>query len=92
MARKSKQKLHGIAEPMLGREPLFIRLCSAFVDNPALILRRTTTIVSMSRPLSTRDLKPIRMTLDTSLTTHRLCSQAWITSSTIAASARRYFR
>ncbi|NOR37757.1 MAG: hypothetical protein GQ577_13510 [Woeseiaceae bacterium] len=39
MARKRKQKLHGIAEPMLGRDPLFIRLCSVFVDNLALILR-----------------------------------------------------
>jgi hypothetical protein len=39
IARKRKQKSHGIAEPMLGREPLFIRLCSAFVDNLTLILR-----------------------------------------------------
>jgi hypothetical protein len=39
MARKSRNKLRGIAEPVLGREPLFIRLCSAFVDNLTLILR-----------------------------------------------------
>lgn len=39
MARKRKKKSHGIAEPVLGREPLFIRLCSAFVDNLTLILR-----------------------------------------------------
>jgi len=39
MARTHKKKLQGIAEPVLGREPLFIRLCSAFVDNLTLILR-----------------------------------------------------
>jgi hypothetical protein len=39
MARRRKKRLRGIAEPVLGREPLFIRMCSAFVDNLALILR-----------------------------------------------------
>jgi hypothetical protein len=39
MARRGKIKLRGIAEPVLGREPLVIRLCSAFVDNLTLILR-----------------------------------------------------
>jgi len=39
MARRRKKKLQGIAEPALGREPLFVRLCSAFVDNLTLILR-----------------------------------------------------
>ena len=39
MARRRKSKLRGIAEPVLGCEPLLIRLCSAFVDNLTLILR-----------------------------------------------------
>jgi len=39
MGRKRRNKIRGIAEPVLGREPLFIRLCSAFVDNLTLILR-----------------------------------------------------
>ena len=39
MARKLKQHLHGIAEPVLGREPLFVRSCSAFVNNLTRILQ-----------------------------------------------------
>ena len=39
MTGKSKQRLHGIAAPVLPDKPLFIRLCEAFVDNLAMILR-----------------------------------------------------
>ena len=39
MTSKKKPGLRGLAEPFLLREPLFIRLCSAFVDNLAMILR-----------------------------------------------------
>ena len=39
MARKRKRKLRGIAEPVLGREPLLLRSCSAFVNNLRLILQ-----------------------------------------------------
>lgn len=39
MAPGKKPKLCGLAEPYLMREPAFIRLCSAFVENLAMILR-----------------------------------------------------
>jgi hypothetical protein len=39
MARKRMRQLRGLAEPCLTRVPLPVRLCSAFVDNLALILR-----------------------------------------------------
>ena len=39
MTPKKKPKLRGLAEPYLTREPLFIRFCSAFVDNLAMLLR-----------------------------------------------------
>ncbi len=39
MGRRRRNKLRGIAEPVLGREPLFVRLCSAFIENLTLILR-----------------------------------------------------
>ena len=39
MAKKRRRKFRGIAEPVHVREPLFIRLCAAFVDNLTLILR-----------------------------------------------------
>jgi len=39
MAKDGKEKIRGVAAPILVREPLFVRLCTAFVDNLTLILR-----------------------------------------------------
>lgn len=39
MTRKRKRLLSGIAEPVLGREPLFVRSCTAFVNNFTRILQ-----------------------------------------------------
>ena len=39
MTGQAKQRLRGIAAPVLPDKPLFVRLCSAFVDNLAMILR-----------------------------------------------------
>ena len=39
MARKRTRHLSGIAEPVLGREPLLVRACSAFVNNLTRILQ-----------------------------------------------------
>jgi hypothetical protein len=39
VAGKRKRKLQGVAAPSQAREPLFIRACSAFVNNLSLILR-----------------------------------------------------
>ena len=39
MTNKLKRNLRGVVEPFLLGEPLFVRLCSAFVSNLALILR-----------------------------------------------------
>lgn len=44
MSAKRKRSLGGIFEPMLVREPLFIRLCTAFVDNLGWILRTALVI------------------------------------------------
>lgn len=39
MTRKFKRHVRGIAEPILVREPLLLRSCSAFVNNLTLILK-----------------------------------------------------
>lgn len=39
MAKRERYALRGIAEPVLVREPLLIRLCTAFVDNLTLLLK-----------------------------------------------------
>lgn len=39
MPRKLKRHLSGIAQPVLLREPLLVRLCSTFVNSLTLILR-----------------------------------------------------
>lgn len=39
MTRRPKRRLQGIVAPVLPGKPLFIRLCEAFVDNLAMILR-----------------------------------------------------
>ena len=39
MARKNKRPFGGTAAPGIGREPLFVRLCAAFVDNLTMLLR-----------------------------------------------------
>lgn len=39
MTGKPKQRLRGIAAPVLPDKPLFVRFCVAFVDNLAMILR-----------------------------------------------------
>lgn len=39
MAGKNKPRLRGIMQPILVREPLLVRVCSAFVDNLTLLLR-----------------------------------------------------
>ena len=39
MAKDGKGRIRGLAPPILVREPLFVRLCTAFVDNLTLILR-----------------------------------------------------
>ena len=39
MAAKRTNKPPGIAQPVLAGAPLFVRLCSAFVDNLASLLR-----------------------------------------------------
>lgn len=39
MTRRFKQQVRGIAEPVLVREPLLVRSCSAFVNNLTLILK-----------------------------------------------------
>jgi len=44
MSAKRKRSLGGIFEPMLVSEPLFIRLCAAFVDNLRIILQTAFVI------------------------------------------------
>lgn len=44
MAAKRKHNLRGLASPIPDPDPLFIRLCSAFVDNLALLLRTALVI------------------------------------------------
>jgi len=44
MGRKRKQTLRGSAQPALANEPLVLRLCNAFVDNLAMILRTAFVI------------------------------------------------
>ncbi|MDH3613448.1 MAG: hypothetical protein OEU90_12030 [Gammaproteobacteria bacterium] len=39
MAKRRRRRIRGIAEPVLVREPLLVRLCASFVDNLTLILR-----------------------------------------------------
>lgn len=39
MTKDRKGKIRGVAAPILVREPLFVRLCTAFVDNLTLIFR-----------------------------------------------------
>jgi len=39
MTRRFKRHVRGIAEPILVREPLLVRSCSAFVNNLTLILK-----------------------------------------------------
>lgn len=54
MAQKRKRNFRGIAEPVLVREPLLVRLCVAFVDNLALILK---TGLVLGAVLLVRDLR-----------------------------------
>jgi len=44
MAHRLKRSICVIAAPVLARVPLFIRLCSAFVDNLTLILRTALVV------------------------------------------------
>lgn len=44
MARKRKQAMRGVAQPVYAHEPLVLRLCNAFVDNLAMILRTAFVI------------------------------------------------
>lgn len=44
MTGNRKTGLRGIAQPILVREPLFVRFCSAFVDNLTLMLRTAFVI------------------------------------------------
>ena len=39
MAKDGKDRIRGVAAPILVREPLFVRFCTAFVDNLTLMLR-----------------------------------------------------
>ena len=39
MTKVRKSRIRGVAAPILVREPLFVRLCTAFVDNLTLIFR-----------------------------------------------------
>jgi hypothetical protein len=39
MAKDGRERIRGVAAPILVREPLFVRLCTAFVENLTLILR-----------------------------------------------------
>jgi len=39
MAVKNKQSFHGVAAPAVSREPVLVRLCSAFVNNLSTILK-----------------------------------------------------
>lgn len=48
MTGKSKQRLHGIAAPVLPDKPLFIRLCEAFVENLAMILRSALIVGALA--------------------------------------------
>ena len=48
MTGKSKQRLHGIAAPVLPGKPLFIRLCEAFVENLAMILRSALIVGALA--------------------------------------------
>lgn len=47
MARQLKRNLRGIVEPFLLGEPLFVRLCSVFVNYLALILRTAFIVGSV---------------------------------------------
>ncbi|MGB5258793.1 MAG: hypothetical protein WBN44_16190 [Woeseiaceae bacterium] len=47
MAAKRRKRIRGIAQPILVREPLIVRLCTAFVDNLTLILRTAFVIASL---------------------------------------------
>jgi hypothetical protein len=64
MARKRSFRLRGIAEPILVRRPLFVRLCSAFVDNLTLILRiglvtGAIMLIQDLRSVSERTVQPV---------------------------------
>lgn len=39
MHKRRRKKLSGLVPPMLGGQPLLVRLCEAFVDNLGLLLR-----------------------------------------------------
>ena len=39
MAKDGRERIRGVAAPILVREPLFVRLCTAFVENLTLMLR-----------------------------------------------------
>ena len=54
MAEKRRRIIRGIAEPYFVREPLLVRLCTAFVDNLVLILR---TAFVMGALLLVQDLR-----------------------------------
>jgi hypothetical protein len=60
VARKLKQQLRGIAEPVLGREPLLLRTCSAFVNNLRLILQTAFIVCAI---LLARDFRSFTETL-----------------------------
>ena len=47
MVAKQRKRLRGIAQPILVREPLIVRLCTALVDNLTLILRTAFVIASL---------------------------------------------
>jgi len=44
MTRKRKQTMRGVAQPVYAHEPLVLRVCNAFVDNLAMILRTAFVI------------------------------------------------
>jgi hypothetical protein len=48
MAGKPKRRLLGLAAPTLAGEPLAVRLCRAFVDNLAMILRGAFIVGALS--------------------------------------------
>jgi hypothetical protein len=47
MAKNRRRKFLGIAPPVLVREPLLVRLCTAFVENLTLILRTAFVVCAV---------------------------------------------
>jgi len=64
MTRRIKRHMRGITEPVLVREPLLVRSCSAFVNNLTLILKTAFIVGAI---LLARDIRSITQELGHSM-------------------------